>query len=96
MPCVEMLPRFVAMFGKLVFATLQFTGTIAPVEAVAVQLIRLPEETIVATTEFASTQVTVWIAVGRTSVKFCVVVKVDHAVSFIFVAAWAQYTARLK
>jgi hypothetical protein len=36
-PCEEILPVFRITAGLFVFATLQLTGTIAPVEAVALQ-----------------------------------------------------------
>jgi hypothetical protein len=70
-----MLPRFTVSVELLVFATDQLTGTIAPVEAVAVQLRVLPEETVVAGLPEASSQTTVAIAVGCTRVRLCVAVK---------------------
>src|ERR1700681_30048 len=73
MPCAEILP----MFPPSVLARLQLTGTVAPEEDVAVQDSWLPEETVDAELPEESRHVTALIAVGCTSVKFCVVVKVD-------------------
>jgi hypothetical protein len=70
-----MLPRFTVSLELLVFATDQLTGTITPLEAVAVQLSLLPEETIKSGLPKESLQVTAAIAVGCTRVKFCVAVR---------------------
>ena len=74
-----MLPRFKVAMASVLFATLQLTGTVAPVEAVAVQDSWLPEETVDAELPEESTHVTALIAVGCTSVRFCVAVKLDFA-----------------
>src|SRR4029077_16623674 len=78
MPCAEILPIFPP--SLFVFVTVQLTGTVAPVEAVAVQANWLPEETLDAATLVpGSTQVTAVIAVAATMVRLAVAVKVDCA-----------------
>src|ERR1700722_15637364 len=67
-----MLPRFVVLAELAVFATLQLTGTMAPVEAVAVHVRVLPEATTVAAFPEASSQMTAEIAVAGVSVTLSV------------------------